>query len=77
VDLKEFGSVNAGQNLTQNLSSSFKVTETHRHHLESNDFSDSLTGFSAGLTTSIIKKFDFESGNSWTPTRASRFESPC
>lgn len=60
VDMRSSGSINAGQSFTQTLSSSATFTEKIGTNWNSNDFSDSLTGFSAGLTTSIAKKFELK-----------------
>jgi len=48
----------------------FKVTETIGTIWNSNDFSDSLTGFFRRPHNFNYQKVRFESGNSWTPTRS-------
>jgi len=60
VERKSSGSVNAGQNFTHNLSASSKVSETANAIWNVNDFSDSFSTFSAGLTTSIYKQFELK-----------------
>jgi putative salt-induced outer membrane protein len=60
VDRKDSGSVNAGQSFSQNLGANSKFTENLGTIWNTNDFSNSLTGFSAGLTTSIVKIFDLK-----------------
>jgi putative salt-induced outer membrane protein YdiY len=60
VPVKSSGAVNAGQNFTQKISTSSEFAETVVAVWNTNDFSDSLTGFSAGLTTSISKQFELK-----------------
>jgi len=60
VDVRGSGSVNAGQSFSQNIGASSKFTETIGTIWNTDDFSDSLTGFSASLTTSIVRIFDLK-----------------
>jgi putative salt-induced outer membrane protein YdiY len=60
VPVKSSGAVNAGQNFSQKISTSSEFVETVVAVWNTNDFSDSLTGFSAGLTTSISKQFELK-----------------
>ena len=54
------GSVTTGENLQQKLSSTATFTESVATLWKTNDFADSLTNFSAGLTTSILRKLDIK-----------------
>ena len=60
VPVKSSGAVNAGQNFSQKISTSSEFTETVVAVWNTNDFSDSLTAFAAGLTTSISKQFELK-----------------
>jgi putative salt-induced outer membrane protein YdiY len=60
VPVKKSGALNAGQNFSQKISTSSEFTETVAAVWNTNDLSDSLTAFSAGLTTSISKKFELK-----------------
>jgi len=60
VDLRSSGSVSAGQSFSQKLGASSDFTEKVGTIWNTDDFGDSLTGFSAGLTTSIVKIFNLK-----------------
>jgi len=60
VPVKSSGAINAGQTFSQKISTSSEFTETVAAVWNTNDFSDSLTGFAAGLTTSISKQFELK-----------------
>ena len=57
---REPGAVNGGQTFSQKISTSSEFTETVVAVWNTNDFSDSLSAFSAGLTTSISKQFELK-----------------
>lgn len=52
------GSVTAGENLMQRLSSGAAITQSVSTLWKTNDFGDSLTNFSVGLSTSIARKLE-------------------
>jgi putative salt-induced outer membrane protein len=54
------GSLKAGQNLQQKLSSTATLTEALSTVWKTSDFGDSLTGFNLGLTTSIARKLELK-----------------
>ena len=54
------GSLTMGENFQQKLSSTATFTESVATLWKTNDFADSLTNFSAGLTTSILRKLDIK-----------------
>ena len=57
VERRSSGSVNAGEDFSHNLSSYATVTQKITSIANMDDFSDSFTGFSAGLTTTVAKQF--------------------
>jgi len=60
IKVKKSGSLNAGEEFSQQISSTSKITQSIGALWKTNDFSDSLTNFSAGLTTSINKKLELK-----------------
>lgn len=60
VAVKSSGAINAGQNFSQKISTSSEFTETVVANWNMDDYSDSLTAFAAGLTTSISKQFELK-----------------
>jgi len=60
VPVKSSGALNAGQNFSQKISTSSEFTETVVAVWNTDDYSDSLTAFAAGLTTSISKQFELK-----------------
>jgi putative salt-induced outer membrane protein YdiY len=60
VDVHKSGSVNAGEDFSQKIGASSELKETVVAVWKMNDFSDSLTGFSTSLTTSISKLFQLQ-----------------
>ena len=60
VERKYSGTVNGGQSFSHNLSSTAKITESFGALWNMDDFSDSFSTFSAGITTSIIKQFELK-----------------
>ena len=57
VERRSSGSVNAGEDFSHNLSSYATVTQKITSIANMDDFSDSFTGFSAGLATTVAKQF--------------------
>ena len=55
VDLHKSGSVNAGEELSQKIGAASTLKQSVVAAWKMNDFSDSLTGFSASLNTSLSK----------------------
>jgi len=55
------GSVLAGETFRYKLSSNASLTQTHSTIWKTNDFSDSLSNFSIGITTSVAKKLEVKS----------------
>jgi putative salt-induced outer membrane protein YdiY len=60
VDVHNSGSVNAGEEFSQKIGASSELKETVVAVWKMDDFSDSLTGFSMSLTTSISKLFQLQ-----------------
>jgi len=60
VDVHKSGSVNAGEEFSQKIGASTELKETVAAVWKMDDFSDSLTGFSTSLTTSITKLFQLQ-----------------
>jgi putative salt-induced outer membrane protein YdiY len=60
VPLKKSGSVNAGQNFSQNLSATATFTESVATLWKTNDFGDSLKNFRVGLTSTVYKKLELK-----------------
>ncbi len=56
--VRKSGSVNAGQNFSQKISTSATFTQSIATNWKTNDFSDSLTNFSMALTTSVMGKLE-------------------
>jgi len=58
--LKKSGMITAGQRFRQKLSANAAFTESLSTLWKTNDFSDSLTNFSLGLTSSVAKHFEIK-----------------
>jgi len=57
---KKSGSVLVSESFRQKLSSTATITQSESTIWKTNDFSDSLTNFSVGLTTSIAKQLELK-----------------
>ena len=57
---KKTGSVTAGQRFTRKFSSTAAFTQSISSIWKTQDFSDSLTNFSAGLTTTVVGKLQLK-----------------
>jgi putative salt-induced outer membrane protein len=60
IAVKKSGSLNAGEDFSQKISSTAKFTQSISALWKTNDTSDSLTNFSLGLTTSISKRLELK-----------------
>jgi putative salt-induced outer membrane protein YdiY len=58
IDVKKSGSVTVGDRFSYELSSTSAVTQSIATLWKTNDFSDSLTNFAVGLTTSINNRLE-------------------
>jgi putative salt-induced outer membrane protein YdiY len=56
IDAQKSGSVTGGQRFQQKLSKTAAFTESVASIWKTNDFTDSLTNFSTGLTTTVVGK---------------------
>jgi putative salt-induced outer membrane protein len=59
-DLKKSGSLNAGENFSHKISTTATITQSVSTLWKMDDFSDSLTTFSAALTTTLYKKLELK-----------------
>lgn len=60
LPVKKSGSVNAGQNFSHKLSSTATFTQSISTLWKTNDFGDSLTNFSVGVTTTLYRKLELK-----------------
>ena len=60
IESSKSGSVIGGQRFQHKLSSTAIVTESLSSIWKTNDFDDSLTNFSAGITTSVVGKIQLK-----------------
>jgi putative salt-induced outer membrane protein YdiY len=61
LDAKKSGSVVAGETFRYKLSSNASLSESHSTIWKTEDFADSLSNFSIGITTSVAKKLEVKS----------------
>ena len=60
LELKKSGSINAGQNFSHKLSTTATFTQSVATLWKTNDFEDSLTNFSVGVTTTLYRKLELK-----------------
>jgi putative salt-induced outer membrane protein len=60
LELKKSGSINAGQNFSHKLSTTATFTQSVSTLWKANDFEDSLTNFSVGVTTTLYRKLELK-----------------
>jgi putative salt-induced outer membrane protein YdiY len=60
LPVKQSGSVTAGQRFSSKVSSTVTLTQSLATLWKTNDFGDSLSNFSAGVTSSINRQFDLK-----------------
>jgi putative salt-induced outer membrane protein YdiY len=58
--VKKSGSVNAGQNFSQRLSATARLTQSVATLWKTNDFGDSLTNFGIGVTSTLYRKLELK-----------------
>ena len=69
LKVKKSASLNAGESYSQKISSTSTYTESITTLWKTNDFSDYLTNFSTGLTTSIMAGVEGVTGPAGMLTR--------
>jgi putative salt-induced outer membrane protein YdiY len=60
IDAKKSGSITSGERFQQKLSKTAALTESLASIWKTNDFTDSLTNFSLGLTTTVVGKLQLK-----------------